>query len=63
MVHLELSDEQSEQLGRILWSYLTDLRMEIADTDLKDYRDALKDREVFLKDVIRTLETKSAATV
>ena len=55
MAELKLSDEQAQLLRQILESYLSDLRMEIADTDSYDFRQRLKRREVFLKDVIGRL--------
>ena len=48
MVQLVLTAEESALLSEILTSYLSDLRMEIADTEAKDFREALKQREVFL---------------
>jgi LPS O-antigen subunit length determinant protein (WzzB/FepE family) len=55
MVTLELSAEDAEMLQHVLENYVSDLRMEIADTDLKDFRDKLKAREAFLKGVIERL--------
>jgi hypothetical protein len=47
MVTIELAPEEAEELHLILESYLSDLRMEIADTDNRDFRENLKRREVF----------------
>jgi len=55
MKRLELDEQQAEMLAEVLESYLSDLRMEIADTDSKDYRDALKARETFLRWVVERL--------
>jgi len=55
MAQLTLNNDETEMLKEVLVSYLSDLRMEIADTDLKDFRDGLKAREVFLKDLINRL--------
>jgi hypothetical protein len=54
-MNLELNEPDGEMLKQILTSYLSDLRMEISGTDLKDYRDKLKNEELFLKDVIARL--------
>ena len=43
------------KLKKLLESYLSDLRMEVADTDRKEYRDELKEEESFLKDMIGRL--------
>ena len=37
-------------------SYVSDLRMEIADTDKFEFREGLKKREQFLNDVIGRLQ-------
>lgn len=55
VVSLSLSPEEARELADILTSYLTDLRMEIADTDQLDYRETLKRREVLVKDVLARL--------
>ncbi len=52
---IALSTDEAKTLKFILESYLSDLRMEIADTDRKDFRDNLKDREVFNKDMLTKL--------
>lgn len=55
MVQLTLTAEEAGMLGEILASYLSDLRMEIADTDAMDFREHLKQREVFLKKLLQEL--------
>jgi hypothetical protein len=56
---LELTAADTEELRRVLESYLSDLRMEIAGTDSWDFRQALKERKMVL---VRLLErTKEAA--
>jgi hypothetical protein len=55
MKQLELDDEQAVMLREILESYLSDLRMEIADTDSMDFREGLKTRASFLRSVIGQL--------
>lgn len=57
-MQLNLTPEEAEMLNEVLKSYLSDLRMEIADTDSGFFRQGLKDKEVFLKRVIEDLETK-----
>lgn len=56
MVTIELTQEEARMLREVLTSYLSDLRMEIADTDSKAFREALKEGEVFLKDLLHRLE-------
>ena len=55
MPTLNLSSEQAETLAQVLEDYISDLRMEIADTDSQEFRDDLKKRELFLKDLLRQL--------
>ncbi len=51
MTRLELTPEESDLLRQALETYLSDLRMEIADTDRMDFREALKRQEVALRGV------------
>lgn len=55
MVQLNLTAEEAAATGEVLESYLSDLRMEIADTDAMDFRERLKQREAFLKKLLGTL--------
>jgi len=47
-----LDNNEVVALGQILRSYLSDLRMEIADTDSMDFRLGLKREEEFIKDLL-----------
>lgn len=51
MVKIELTSEEAERLGAILEDYLSDLRMEIVDTEKHEFRITLKER----KDLIERL--------
>lgn len=55
MVQLDLSEEDSHVLLSVLESYVSDLRMEIADTDSFDFREGLKGRKAVLNKVIEAL--------
>jgi hypothetical protein len=55
---LELTPEERHDLRFILASYLSDLRMEIADTDRPDFRESLKRREEFIKKLLTKLPTE-----
>jgi hypothetical protein len=52
---LELSSEEAYVLRETLTSYLSELRMEIVDTDRKDFRDQLKHRRALLERVVDAL--------
>ena len=55
MIHLEITQEEKEMLIDILENNLSDLRMEIADTDSLDFREMLKKQKEVLKKVLETL--------
>lgn len=52
MVRLELSARETEVLKDVLEGAVSDLRMEIADTDSKDYRERLKERKQALQRIL-----------
>lgn len=56
MIRLELNPTEAETLRAALSSYLSDLRMEVADTDSLDYREMLKKNKVVLTDIMQRLE-------
>lgn len=55
MIQLDLSAEERTLLIEILDNAHSDLRMEIADTDLKDFRDMLKGRKAVIDKVLGAL--------
>ena len=56
MTHLELTEQQQQILGEVLEITLSDLSMEISDTDQKDYRDGLKQRREALNAIVEALK-------
>jgi hypothetical protein len=52
---LPIDAAEAQLLGRILTNYLSDLRMEIADTDLPELRDRLKRDEAIATGMIARL--------
>ena len=54
-MQIDLNAEEAGMLNEILASYLSDLRMEIADTDSMDFREELKKQEAFLKRLLKDL--------
>jgi len=61
MLRIELTHEETGMLHLIIESYLSDLRMEIANTDSMDFREGLKERKVFLKKLLQQLEVEKIA--
>lgn len=57
MVRLELNEEEQRILAELLESDISDLRMEIADTDNAAYREMLKHRERVLRRLLAQLQT------
>lgn len=55
MMQLDLTPEEVSILAEVLESAHSDLRMEIADTDSKDFRDMLKERKAVIAKVLAEL--------
>ncbi len=55
MTQLNLTETEVPMLRRILESYRSDLRMEIADTEEMDFRETLKEEEALLERILETL--------
>ncbi len=55
MIHLELTESEATILKEAIQSLLKNLSYEIADTDSKDFRDALKERRDVLAKVEQSL--------
>lgn len=56
MIQFDLSEAERQVLLEMLESALSDLRMEIADTDSMDFREMLKGRKEVLKKAIAALQ-------
>ena len=61
MPTLELTSEETRILADVLEDYVSDLRMEIANTDSMEVRELLKGRESLLKDLLRRLHPPGEA--
>jgi len=57
MIQISLNEHEAAVLKEVLEHYIPDLRMEIADTERKEFRDRLKEREEILKKVLALLPT------
>ena len=60
MITLDLTDNEREILIFVLKSFLSDLRMEIADTDRMAFREMLKERKAVLRKVLDVLQKADA---
>ncbi len=65
MPHLDLTQAEAATLAKVLDYYISELRMEVTNTDQKDMRDELKGEEETLKKIVRVLkqEEKRARTL
>lgn len=54
MIHLDLNDEERQILLEVLENYISDLTMEISNTDRLEFREMLKSRR---KAVIKVIDT------
>jgi hypothetical protein len=61
MVQITLTTDEAATLREVLETYVSDLRMEIADTDSMDFRERLKAEEAFLKRLIGQLGRQKEA--
>lgn len=61
MIRIELTDADASRLRELCEAELSDLRMEIANTDSMDFRDRLKEDAALLKALIAQLGAAQAA--
>jgi hypothetical protein len=59
VVQLTLTEKDAATLRKVLETYVSDLRMEIRDTDAHDFRDGLKQEEVAINVLIEQLRTQA----
>lgn len=59
MAQLNLTDKEAVTLRHVLETYLSDLRMEIADTDAQGFRAGLKAEEATIKRLLEELRGPS----
>jgi hypothetical protein len=55
VAQIELTDQEAELLRDVLEEYVSDLRMEVANTESMDFREALKEKERILKGLVERL--------
>lgn len=61
MAGIDLTPKEVEMLRDIVARYLSDLRVEIADTDDKEFRQFLEGRKNFMQDLIQRLGSHISA--
>jgi hypothetical protein len=60
MITFEMTKDEANIVQNVIERYLYHLQVEIMHTDKRDFREALKQREKFLKDIIDRMKTKIA---
>jgi len=55
-MQLNLTDSESSALRKILECYLSDLRMEVADTEDAEFRERLKQEEAVIGKILGALK-------
>ena len=58
MASLEFSQQEIDMLNKIVKSYLSELRMEIADTDQLSFKKELRKEEDMLNNLINKLQAE-----
>ncbi len=61
MISIEMNREEANILVSVIERYLYHLQVEIIHTDKREFRDALKKREIFLKEIIDRFKSKISA--
>jgi hypothetical protein len=61
VAQITMTQAEVAALREVLTSYLSDLRMEIADTDSMQFREDLKRQEELLKNLLQRLDTAVAS--
>lgn len=56
---IKLSDAEKEILSEVLESDLSDLSMEITDTDSMDYRETLKSKRTVIQKILKEIKNPS----
>ena len=62
MVNLELSEDEAKVLQNVIENYHSHLDVEIHRTYKREFRDALKEREKFLSNIIERLRKQREQT-
>ncbi len=55
MIRVDFTAEERDILQSMLSNYVSDLRMEIADTDRKDYREIIRQQKEILQKLMDAL--------
>jgi hypothetical protein len=61
MISFEMTKDEACIVQNVIERYLYHLQVEIMHTDKREFRDALKEREKFLKEIIDRLKTNILA--
>ena len=62
MISFQMTAEEAKMVQGVIERYLYHLQTEIIHTDRREFREALKEREKFLKGIIDRLQTEIMAS-
>jgi hypothetical protein len=60
-IEIELTPKEIETFKEVLENFVSDLRMEITDTDKQEYREILKAKKNLIARIIQQLEAEISA--
>ncbi len=58
MVRIEMTQDEARMLRRLLESHLSELKIEIASTNIEDFEETLRREEGLIENLLRHLETQ-----
>jgi hypothetical protein len=61
MISFEMTEDEAKMVQGVIERYLSHLQTEIIHTDRREFREALKEREKFLKGIIDRFQTTITA--
>lgn len=61
MARIELTEHEAKTLSEVLDSYLADLRTEMVATENREWHAEMKERELFVKDILSRLGAAKGA--
>lgn len=61
MISLDMTKEEAKIVQNVIERYLYHLQVEIMHTDRREFREALKEREKFLREIIDRLKNRILA--
>lgn len=58
MINIEMSQDEARLLRKLLESHLSDLKIEVAATNIEDFEEALRREQELIENLLRRLEAQ-----